>query len=183
MPPPPEEQPQILFREDQQFRQPFLWIFMVIGASLVSGTAVFIVARYGGAESSGIGTNPVYIVLAGVVVIAGAALSLILLAMLRLQTEVSTLGLFLRFFPFHRKVRKIDLSNVIRVAPVTYNPVLEYGGYGIRLKRGAKAYNVQGNLGVRIHYENGYHLLIGTRQPEALAGAIQSLLERDEGGL
>ena len=53
---------------------------------------------------------------------------------------------------------------------------MEYGGWGIRWTRNGKAYNVSGDLGVRIDYENGRHLLIGTRHPDALKQAIDQCM-------
>jgi hypothetical protein len=38
-----------------------------------------------------------------------------------------------------------------------------------------KAYNVSGNAGVEIEYEDGRMLLIGSRKADQLAGAIDSI--------
>ncbi|MCB0473313.1 MAG: hypothetical protein KDC69_02350 [Flavobacteriaceae bacterium] len=48
-----------------------------------------------------------------------------------------------------------------------YNPVLEYGGWGVRLnyyrKRG-RAFNVSGNIGLQLILKNGKKILIGTHK-------------------
>lgn len=166
--------PEILFREDQQFRQPMLWILILGVSAFCVGTIAWMISRqvvqdipFGeDAMSDGqmVGLGSIIIVLNLVV--------LWLFYALKLQTEVTGLGLFVRFKPLHRKTRQIDLSGVTSVTAVKYRPAMEYGGWGIRRGRHGMAYNVTGDLGVRIDYENGYHLLIGTRYPDELKAAI-----------
>ncbi|MBI3117111.1 MAG: hypothetical protein HYZ00_00385 [Candidatus Hydrogenedentes bacterium] len=170
------EHPKVLFREDQQFRQPLLWIIVVIFAAFVLGTAFFLMRRaaLGAPESAGLPWQTWLLLLLFVVLPVG--LTMLVLALTKLQVEVSTAGLFVRFFPFHRRVHMIDLSGIASVETVTYNSVLEYGGYGIRRLPRAKAYNTGGNQGVRIHYANGYHLLLGTQYPAELQAAIAQVL-------
>lgn len=166
--------PEILFREDQQFRQPILWIILLCMSAFCVGTIAWMVSRqviqdipFGDDAMS----NDQMVIL-GAIIVALNAILLLLFHALKLQTEVTAQGLFIRFKPFHRKTRKIDLSEVSSVASVKYRPAMEYGGWGIRRGRHGTAYNVSGDLGVRIDYENGYHLLIGTRHPAELKTAI-----------
>ena len=81
----------------------------------------------------------------------------------------------------------MPLADVTEVEPVTYRPVMHYGGRGIRYSFGSlggtkgKAYNVSGNHGVRLTYTTNRHLLIGSQKPDELAAAIQSLRESGAG--
>jgi len=95
----------------------------------------------------------------------------------RLTTEVRGGRLYIRFFPRHLSFRRIQLDDVARCDAVTYRPVRDYGGWGIKGGRGSRAYNVSGNRGVRIDYADGTHLLIGSQRPDELAHAIRSLME------
>lgn len=166
--------PDIYFREDQQFRQPLLWILLLGGSAFCIGTIAWMISRQvvqgipfgvdamSNRQMVGLGT-----------IITGLNLFLlVLIHSLKLQTEVTSAGLFIRFKPLHRKTRQIDLTGVTSVASVQYRPAMEYGGWGIRRGRHGMAYNVTGDLGVRIDYENGYHLLIGTQYPDDLKSAI-----------
>ena len=95
-----------------------------------------------------------------------------------LITEVRSSGLYIKFYPFHRSIQKIDLNNVIKMEVVTYRPLRDYGGYGIRYGIGGKAYNVSGNRGVKLTYRGGKNLMIGSQRPEELAGALEPRLRR-----
>lgn len=104
-------------------------------------------------------------------------LVVLLAVTVELTTEVCADGLRLRFFPFHLSFRRIRLDDVARCDAVTYRPILQYGGWGIRWTWKGRAYNVSGNRGVRIDYADGTHLLIGSQRPDELAHAIRSLME------
>lgn len=171
-------EPEILFREDQQFRQPLLWIPLLGGSAFCTGTIAWMVSRQviqGIPFGEDAMSNEQMLALGGVIVALNAAVLLLMYA-LKLQTEVTTRGLYIRFKPLHRKTRQIDLTGVTAVSAVQYRPAMEYGGWGIRRGRRGTAYNVTGDLGVRIDYENGYHLLIGTRFPEELKAAIDQCM-------
>ncbi len=69
-------------------------------------------------------------------------------------------------------VRRIALPDVARTEVVTYRPVEDYGGYGIRLTKRGRAYIAHGDRGVRLIFGKGGRILIGSQQPEKLAQAI-----------
>ncbi len=167
----------VYFREDQRFREPILWVIIGLGIVAMYGLALWMLYRHfiqhqpvGNPPMSDVG---VLAVVAAIVVVESFVTVLMVTA--TLQVEVSSLGLFVRFVPFHRKVRQISLDDVVAVTSVRYRPLLDYGGWGIRWRRKGKAYNVSGNLGVRIDYANGYHLLIGSQRPKELSAAIQRI--------
>ena len=169
---------QLLFREDQQFRSPLLWIPLLGVTAFCCGTVLWMISRqviqdipFGEDAMS----NGRMLVLGGLVILLNVAL-LAFIASMKLQTEVTTAGLFLRFLPLQRKTRLIDMDGVTAVSSVQYRPAMEYGGWGIRYGRNGRAYNVTGNLGVRIDYDNGQHLLIGTRHPDTLKEAIDQMM-------
>ncbi len=170
--------PEILFREDQQFRQPILWIILLGMSAFCVGTIAWMISRQvvQGIPFGDDAMSNNQMVVLGAVIVALNAVLILLFYSLKLQTEVTAQGLFIRFRPFHRKTRQIDLSGVTSVAAVQYRPAMEYGGWGIRRGRSGTAYNVTGDLGVRMDYENGYHLLIGTRHPDALKAAIDQCM-------
>jgi len=157
----------VFFREIQRFRQPWLWVLLLAMAAW-STWALWKQLVLG----EPLGSNPMRNT--GLLVVwALAALGLPgLFLVARLQTEVRSDGLHVRFAPFHLRTRSFRLADLVRFEAVTYNPILEYGGWGIRIGARGWAYNVSGRLGVRLTFVSGKQLLIGSRDPEAFVAAV-----------
>ena len=100
-----------------------------------------------------------------------------LFAASRLVTVVRPEALYVQLFPFHLKPVVIRWDSIAACSGGKYNPILDYGGWGIRLGRDGRAYNVSGNLGVKLELKQGRSLLIGTRHPVELAAAINAMLK------
>lgn len=171
--------PRVYFREDQRFRHPFLWIPLIIASAVTSGTTVWMIMRQvvGGVPFGKDAMSNEAMLLMGAVVLSLNFAVILFFTFARLQVEVNERGLYLKFFPFHRKARQISLDDVDCVSAVRYRAVLEYGGFGIRKYPMSTAYNVGGEDGVRIDYANGCHILLGTRHPEALFQALKAVME------
>lgn len=102
-------------------------------------------------------------------------LILFFLLMNRLETQITTTGIKVRYFPFHLRY-KLYPKKIIGLAYVrTYEPIAEYGGWGLRLGlfgRG-KAYNIVGNKGIQLVFTDGSKLLIGTQKPDEADAVLQ----------
>jgi hypothetical protein len=110
----------------------------------------------------------------GISVLVGVGLPL-LFGLARLTVEVHADRVQIRYRPFVR--RTIWLDSVTAAEPVTYDPVREYGGWGIKgWSRRKIAYNVRGDRGVLITLADGRTVLIGSQRPEDLAAALRSVL-------
>jgi hypothetical protein len=110
----------------------------------------------------------------------------ILLAVLflfsRLETRVTSDGIFYRYHPFHRREHHIPAEDISKIWVRKYDPIGEYGGWGIRygISKGKfnRAYNTRGNMGIQIVLTNGKRVLIGTQLPDAVRDAIASAFPR-----
>jgi len=91
---------------------------------------------------------------------------------LKLVTEVWDHELSVHFVLLWR-VRKIPLERIRRASPVTYRPIMDYGGWGIRRGRKGWAYNASGDRGVELELDDGKLLLVGSQRPEELVAAIE----------
>jgi len=71
--------------------------------------------------------------------------------------------------------KRIPLHDINQVAPVQYRWV-QWGGWGIRLRRGAVMYNVPGDQGraVELTLRNGKRVLFSAEDPAAVATAIRA---------
>jgi hypothetical protein len=56
---------------------------------------------------------------------------------------------------------------------ITYRPIIDYGGWGVRFGRKGMAYNVSGNIGLLISRKNGKTILIGTQKPDEMKEKLE----------
>ncbi|MGI9579014.1 MAG: hypothetical protein ACR2OH_12495 [Microthrixaceae bacterium] len=151
------------FEERQRFRQPALVVLVILLACLGVGTAV-LVARDD--DSSG---APWQALLVGVLVGLGVPAWVLSLEM---ATTVDADGLEVRFgLGFASK--RFDVADMASARAVTYHPVKEFGGWGVRWGRGgSRAYNVSGNRGVEVVSTSGRRWIIGSQRCDELAAAL-----------
>lgn len=160
------ESPSVLFREEQRFTQTWLWVLVVAVAAASVGAAAVALADDDG-------WRWVAVVL-GVLVGVGVPL---LLLVARLKVEVFADRVDIRYRPF--LTRTVPLDAVVSATAVTYRPLRDYGGWGIKgWSRRKIAYNVSGNRGVLLALADGRTVLIGSRRPDELSAAISRGLAR-----
>lgn len=162
------------YSETQHFRQWWLWI------TVLTGPAIFFWAMFQQiVMDAPFGNNPApdyVLVLLGIVV--GGGLPLFMYS-LRFDTEVRGCGLYIRFRPFHRNWIMFRCADIQAVEARTYNPLRDYGGWGIRDGKKGKAYNVSGNSEVLLTLRNGQNILMGSTKYQILNSAISEELTRD----
>ena len=91
---------------------------------------------------------------------------------LRLETRVEKDLVRARVFPLHLSFRKFTWEEIEKHEVVTYRPLRDYGGWGIRLGRNGWAYNMWGTRGVLLYLKKGKTQLIGSQRADELASAI-----------
>ncbi len=163
------EQAPILFEEVQ--RAPTLmWVITAGVAAVLLAVAVALLlmairGRLGKPAGYGIGG----------LMLLGAVGLVLLSASVNLSTIVNTEGLYVRLSPFQWSHQPISLRGVTRIYVRTYNPVGEYGGWGIRRGARGDAYNMRGDRGVQLDYATERSMLIGSQHPEKLKAALDEL--------
>jgi hypothetical protein len=106
-----------------------------------------------------------------VLVLHAAVIALFWVA--HLDVSVTSQEVLIRFAPFHRTPRRIPLAQVSDARARRYSAIGEYGGWGIRVGFGGRAYNVFGDHGVQLTLADGKRILIGSQRSEELEAAIQ----------
>ena len=152
----------ILFKESQYFRQWWLLtIFLLIFAVFLAGIYQQLI------KGIPFGDNPMSDT---GLIIATVLYSLVMLLFYRmgLTTLIDDTGIYIRFFPFHLKYKFFAWEEIEKAYVRTYQPVREYGGWGLKGGSMGLAYNVSGDKGLQLELKNGKKILIGTRQPENL---------------
>lgn len=163
------------FSEEQKFRQKWLLSFIV--ALLSIGPAVLGFELYGALSNREPGDDLTEIIIAFTLNVGVGVGLLWLLLSSRLSTNVIVEGVAVQFRPLHRRARIFPFDAIASATARTYEPITEYGGWGIRGSKEDRAYNVSGNEGVQLVLHDGRRVLIGTRRPIELEAAIRLRLK------
>ena len=165
----------ITFHEDQQFRQTWVWFILLPITALVWYITLMQLIF-----NTPVGNNPASDSEALILLLLFGILFPIFFHKLKLTTEVRKNGLYIRFSPLHLKFKKIPIDKQTKHYMRTYEPITEYGGWGIKWGPKGKTYNVSGNQGVQLEFTNKKRLLIGTQKPQQLDSAISHYLEEQK---
>jgi hypothetical protein len=92
---------------------------------------------------------------------------------LKLQVTLGEDAISYRFFPVQWKYRNINTSNIETMKVIDYDPLSDYGGWGIRFGKNGMAYTVKGNHGLYIRRTDKKPLLIGTSRPKEMESFLQ----------
>lgn len=152
----------ILFYEKQQFRQWWLWLLLLS----INGFVLYNILNL-----EDFGNNSKQIIWIPIVVLV---LLIVLFWFTKLETFVYKDRIEIIFSPFIKK-KIFKISELEKLEVIKYNPILDYGGWGIRFG----AYNVSGNMGLKMYFKTKKSfrdsILIGTQKPEELSKIINSI--------
>jgi len=142
-----------VFKEEQQFTQWWLWLLL---------TVVTLIPVYGIVQQLffkiPFGDNP----MSNASLLSFLAFTILLnyfFIIIKLETYINEKGIKFRFPPLKRKYKSIKWEEISNVFVKKYNPMLDYGGWGI--KHGS--YSVKGNIGLHIILKSGKKIVIGTQ--------------------
>ena len=152
------------FHEEQRFRQWWIWVLLAVAA-----VPLLVVVAIRG---------PALTVLLGPLLLLAVGA---LLAFARLVVDVDGEAITVAFHFLWPK-RRIPLADVRSAKATTYRPILDYGGYGVRLGFRGWAFNVSGDEGVLVETNNGSRLMIGSQRAEQLEAAIARAMHGESAG-
>lgn len=69
--------------------------------------------------------------------------------------------------------KTIRYDEIERLDPVTYKPLREFGGWGVRGFGDKQAWTARGNRALVLHRRDGSQLYVGHSQPERLAERVR----------
>ncbi len=156
------------FKEVQKLRQFWIWGVLVLLISVMSATLYYGILKYIG------DCNLINIVIL-VVVSLIEILVVCLIILTKLDTEINYQSISIKMTPFHLKPRVYNWEDVEKVSIRKYRPIVEYGGWGIRMSMNGLAYNISGNMGMQLELKNKKMILIGTQKAEELNQFLTSI--------
>ena len=162
---------EVFFKEEQIFRQLWLWAIIILASTIPWIGMIFQVIL---GHKFGNNPGPDWLIIL-MWLVFGIGLPIFFYS-LKLITEVRKDGIYLRYFPFHRKFKIFHYTEIESYAAREYKPIREYGGWGIRYVIGGIAYNVYGNKGLQLILKSKKKILIGTQKPEEFYKAINKVI-------
>lgn len=165
----------VLFREVQKMDQ--LWVRLAVGILAV-------ISWYGAYQQlvlrKPFGNNPAPDWIMLVLLLVFGTIFPLFFHSLKMITEVRKEGLYICFYPFHFSFKTFPIKTIRRHEVITYNPIRDYGGWGIRYGLKGTAYNAKGNRGVLFEFADGNkvkRLMVGSQTPEKLSEAINRAMK------
>ena len=167
----------VLYQEEQRFDQIWMKIplyLIAIGNVFLFGYGIYHQLKAGKPW----GENPMSDT--GLIVVSCFTIALwtgvfLLFQKSKLITKITGTEIRLRYPPFFSKEKIIPIETIKMMEVRKYNPIWEFGGWGIRHGIKGKAYNVKGNIGLQIYFKNGKRLLIGTQKKDQVEWATNKL--------
>ncbi|MBF9219855.1 hypothetical protein [Hymenobacter ruricola] len=153
----------MLFQERQVFIR--RWWPLLLGPIVLIGALLLAVPPKGAFPLNWLGALGAAAVLAGVA----------LLLTLRLETRLDQAGAHYRLFPLQWQWRSRSWAEIARAYVRAYDPLSEYGGWGLKGSARNRALNISGDQGLQLELTNGQRLLLGTQRPTEVAQALQQL--------
>lgn len=167
----------VLFREKQRFNQLWIWI-LIIGSTLItvipfaSGLHQQLILKEPWGNNPMSDTSLIIFSLSTFALMFGI---IILFCILRLETVITEDTITVKYFPFIRKGRFIKADEISDIYVREYNPVSEYGGWGIKGTSKNRCYNTRGKLGIQIILNSGNKILIGTQKKEMAKAIVKKV--------
>ncbi len=177
-----------LFKEEQQFRQ-WWWIVLILGATIPAMVMCVYALYQQVVLGIQVGDSPAP---NGVMILGFIFLCIMLWGYFKLKLEVwiDADGIHYRFFPLIIKNKLISKEQIQRFEIRKYNPILDYGGWGVRRGFGmklkfnfglgskwGKAFIVSGNSGLQLYLTNGKKVLFGTQRSQAILYAMEEMMK------
>ena len=148
----------VLFEETQRL-SPLIILAIVAAVLVVFGLVLW---RTGGGLS-----RPVWMLLGGTVVFLAG-----LVAMSRMHTEVTPDSVDISMF--YLISESIPHADISEFQVLEYQPLREFGGWGLRYGPSGRAYSMSGSEGVRLVLQDGSQITLGSQNAEVLAAAIET---------
>ncbi|TFV94756.1 hypothetical protein E4S40_12160 [Algoriphagus kandeliae] len=154
-----------VYKESQSYRGTWL-MYLLLMTEIPMLILVFIILKTSK-------TDPNEIAFATAVIIGVVGLTFLLLMSIRLESRIDEVGIHYRYVPFINKWRTIPRSKIREIQVISYSPISDFGGWGIKGNRTTKAYSIIGDKGMTIHTDEKKKIMIGTQK----AGELKAFLD------
>jgi hypothetical protein len=159
-------QPRVLHKERTSWSW---WVHLLIWGGVA-------IAASAGLARAGDVTNPDFLPTIATPIAIAALIPLVFYGLVGyLSAQVTEAGIRMRWGPLGWIRKFIPFDTIMKAEAVTYSPLMEFGGWGIRIRRNKRAWTVRGNRAVRMELTNGKVFYLGSDRPERFAEWIRSV--------
>ena len=151
-----------IFEEKQRFNQWWLWVLLITVGLIPVGIQIFQLSTAKDPLSS---SSDIFSFL---LTCFAAILVFVLFFGTTLNTKLDEEGIHVRLSPFHFKWRFYPWDSIKSFQVRTYNPISEYGGWGIKGTKHDRAFNISGKEGLQLVFKDENRLLIGTQKSQEM---------------
>ena len=97
-----------------------------------------------------------------------------------LTVKVDSEKIFIRFYPIMK--REVLVSDISTFEKKEFNPIIDFGGWGLRysIRWKTTGYIMKGKVGVHIHLKNGKNLLISSERANELYRVLKEISEKPQ---
>ena len=176
----------VFFKEEQQFKQPWVWLILVPAFVSVLGVLAFAFDKQliEGEQLGDKLMSDTGLLVFGIFIILLMSGLTFLFYKMKLIVEIRADGIYYLYPPMIRKFRNIPPESIESYKVREYKPIREYGGWGIKnhgkprkRRKYGSAYNVSGNIGLQLYLKDGKKVLFGTQRSDAIKYAMAKLME------
>ena len=99
----------------------------------------------------------------------------------QLRTRVTDSGLDVRWGILEVIRKRISFEEIVEARAVTYSPLGEFGGWGIRFGgQKKKAWTIRGKRALLLHLEDGTRFYLGSDRPERILQWVAAARKRSQ---
>jgi hypothetical protein len=168
---------ELTYVEKQRFNQTWLWITLIIAGLLVMENFArgFYVQIINGKPWGNNPTSDTALITVMIIVSVIFMIVYFIIGFSKLTVIIDSKGIHYKFFPFHWKFKYISWDSVDKFGVVTYNPLKDYGGWGVRFSKKGKAYGTDGDKGLQLYLKSGKKILLGTQKANDLVAFLTKI--------
>lgn len=163
-----EPEGNVLFREEQQLREPWIWLFFI--AMAVALFVFLLVILPAQQKMSFKDFVPPVMITFAVLVIDG-----LLFYFMKLETVVTDIGVFVRWLPIQRRFKYFSWAQIER-GVIRKLPWYMIGHHSRRIGWG-EVYRMQGKMCLQLILNGRRPICIGSQKINRLAEAVEAFIE------
>jgi hypothetical protein len=150
------------FREIQKFRK--WWHFFIAGLPIGFVFILFLLVQWDVVQTTNQQKDPILFII--IILFLVGLFSWFFL--LKLETTINNHVVSVNYYGIPFCKRKMPWSEIEMISLVDYDPLLDYGGWGVKygMFGNGWCYNVSGNVGIKIKISNKKPFLIGTQKKD-----------------